>query len=289
MGVCVSCKKIKDKHIVKSNTEPKKENNNNEENNNKNNNSDNNITNDKEKKNDDSNLKFYFTQSLNIQKLDTIKEEPSLLNVTTFNNYEQKNEEKKRSKFDESKKTLPFQKGENKKITYNITDTDNDTIIFGDEFVEENKDKLKLIIDDTKIDLCNKYLFDNIGEKQIEIIEESPITNMKKMFYKCESLISINNIWDLKNVTDTSEMFYDCFSLKTIENLKNWDMSNVKDASEMFYGCKNLESIKDVENWNMKNVNNIKDIFKECGYDDMVKDIFKKWDISFEINELDIA
>ena len=66
-------------------------------------------------------------------------------------------------------------------------------------------------------------------------------------------------------------------------------MSNVKDASEMFYGCKNLESIKDVENWNMKNVNNIKDIFKECGYDDMVKDIFKKWDISFEINELDIA
>ena len=271
MGVCVSCKIKKKKQVIKLNTNPKKENNDN---------------NNKEKKITDTNLKYYFTQSLNFQKLDTIKEEPSILNATTFNtnNFEQKNENKNYHKFKEINKSIEYQKkeNENKKITFKITDTSNETIIFGDEFVKENKNKLKLIIEDKKIDLCNKFLFNNIGENSVIIIEEIPITSMNKMFYNCEKLISIDNMWDLKNITDTSEMFYNCTSLKKIENLKNWDMGNVKNVSQMFYGCKNLQSIQDIENWDMKNVNNIEDIFTNCGFDDnIIKDLLKKWNLSF--------
>ena len=161
-------------------------------------------------------------------------------------------------KKDESKempsKRLRTKKSKNKILLYYINDIEKETTIFGEEFVEMYKNKINLKIEGKIINLCSKYIFNNYGETTIEIIEKEPITNMKKMFYECENLLSIESIWDMSKITDTSNMFSFCSSLESIEDLLNWDMSNVINTSGMFTGCTSLSSIDSLKNWKMNNV-----------------------------------
>ena len=104
------------------------------------------------------------------------------------------------------------------KINYEI-DKDNKKVrLFGKNFVKNNKNKCKFIIE----------------SKVYELMEE----------FNIEGLNIINNILEieLKNniLKNTSYMFYDCSSLKSLPDISKWNTNNVTNMSNMFYGCLNI-------------------------------------------------
>jgi len=196
-------------------------------------------------------------------------------------------------------------------IIYNINKKDDEIKLFDNNFVENNKDKCHLIIDDKKCELCDLYELNDIQKKSdilvIKLIETKLITNMSCMFLNCSSLNSILDItnwntafvkdmssvfygckflkslpdisnWNTSNVTNMSSMFFFCSSLKSLPDISKWNTSNVTDMSYMFYNCKALISLPDISKWNTSNISNMKSMFEGCN---SLKSFprLKKWDI----------
>ena len=187
-----------------------------------------------------------------------------------------------------------------------------DIRIFGDEFVENNKDKCKIIINGnefelvTHININKKQLNNNKifeiklkGIKQITnassmfdyvLDDETPlfslpdiskwntlnVTDMSNMFRNCQSLLSLPDIskWNTQNVTDMSNMF-GCILLTSIPDISNWNTQNVKNMSFLF-GCFNLLSLPDISKWNTQNVTNMNNLFSYCKSLSSLPDI-SKW------------
>ena len=137
--------------------------------------------------------------------------------------------------------------------------------IFGEKFVENNKDKIELIINGEKNELVSRYKLKE-GENKIEIIIKNKITNLEYMFYNCVSLKNIEELkfLDTKEINNFSYMFYGCESLSDIKGLENWNVSNGNNFERMFIGCNSLSDIKGLENWNVSNGNNFSGMFREC-------------------------
>ena len=85
--------------------------------------------------------------------------------------------------------------------------------IFGAEFVKNNKNICKMIIDDKEYEISEKYNIenynDNILEIKLKLIEN--VTNMSYMFYGCESLSSLPDI----SIWDTFQYFFDLLNFTT--------------------------------------------------------------------------
>ena len=77
-------------------------------------------------------------------------------------------------------------------IIYEI-DEEGDENIFGDRFVENNKNNIELKINGYKSCLMNKFKLKE-GENNIKIIIKNKITNLEYMFYECHSLKDINEL-----------------------------------------------------------------------------------------------
>ena len=142
--------------------------------------------------------------------------------------------------------------------------------IFGDKFVENNKDKCIVIINDKEYDLYTlDYGVIANGSFEIKLKEIEIITDMSYMFYECNNLPDISK-WDTSNFTNMSYMFFRCNNLPDISK---WNTSNVTDMSNMFNQCNNLP---DISKWNTSNVTNMNNMFYYC------KDLpdISKWDTS---------
>ena len=70
------------------------------------------------------------------------------------------------------------------------TEEESEENIFGEKFIENNKNNIELIINGNKNSLINKYKLKK-GENNIKIIIKNKKTNLKKMFYECKSLKNI--------------------------------------------------------------------------------------------------
>ena len=135
--------------------------------------------------------------------------------------------------------------------------------IFGDKFVENNKDKCIMIINDKEYTLSSYINKDIIKNESLEIKLKGieTITDMSYMFYDCNKLSGISkwdisnalsnmlyefydkpdiSKWDTSNVTNMSYMFYECYH---IPDISKWNTSNVTDMSYMFYCCNNIPDI----------------------------------------------
>ena len=136
------------------------------------------------------------------------------------------------------------------------TDKEGEENIFGDKFVENNKNNIELIINGNKNELISKYKLKK-GENNIKIIIKNKITNLEYMFYECKSLKNIKELeyLDTKDINNFSFMFYKCSSLSDIKGLQNWNVSNGNNFSHLFFGCSSLSDIKALENWNVSNGN----------------------------------
>ena len=137
-------------------------------------------------------------------------------------------------------------------IVYNINYYDNETKLFGNNFVENNKYNCYLIIEGKKNDLCSSWKLDKNQRKkdtlQIVLIIMNPITDMSYMFSECNSLNNLQDIskWNTKNVTNMSYMFSECYSLDNLPDISKWDTKNVTNMSYMFYYCNSLKNLPDV-------------------------------------------
>ena len=93
--------------------------------------------------------------------------------------------------------------------------------IFGDKFVKNNKNNCRIIVENTKKELCTYINTKDLKSQNdfllIKLIEENQVIDMSSMFFDCNDLLELNNIskWDTTNVIDISYMFYNCYKLST--------------------------------------------------------------------------
>ena len=202
-------------------------------------------------------------------------------------------------------------------ISYRINKGENIIKIFGTDFVKNNKDKCKLIIEGNYYELSeifnlNNYnkikdtleitlkIFKNINNmsymfshcsslsslsSDISNWNISVVTNMSSMFYRCSLLSSLPDIskWNTNKVIKMNSIFSMCSSLLSLPDISKWDTSNVTDMSEMFYKCSSLSSLPDISKWNTSNVISMQTIFSDCLSLTFLPDI-SKWDTSHVTN-----
>ena len=169
-------------------------------------------------------------------------------------------------------------------VLYNVEEKDIDedgyVNILGKNFVEENNNKVSLIINGKEENLCYKYKL-NKGENTIKFIFKEEIKNYSYLFYECTSLsdIYILKDWDVSNATNLTCLFYGCSSLKNISGLKNWNVKNVNHFSYLFYGCTSLKNISALKNWDVSGGMFFTCLFYGCT---SLKDIsaLKNWNVS---------
>ena len=121
-------------------------------------------------------------------------------------------------------------------IIYDIKRDDKYIQIFGDDFVRNNRDKCKMIIDNKEIEITEKYYVNNNNNKlNIKLKGINNIIDISSLFKDCSSLSSLPDIskWNTNNVIYMSYMFYECSSLSSLDGISNWKTENVTDMSYM--------------------------------------------------------
>ena len=155
-------------------------------------------------------------------------------------------------------------------------------ILFGSNFVKNNKDNIKLIINGIESDLIEKYeLKENTNN--IQLIINNPLTNLEDIF----NAKSLKNIEELKylnteKVNNFSYIFFGCSSLTNIKPLRNWNVSNGINFSYMLFGCSSLLDIKPLRNWNVSNGINFSYMFCDCILLKETK-YLQNWNVSKEL------
>ena len=139
--------------------------------------------------------------------------------------------------------------------------------LFSDEFVKRNLNICKIKINNEIVNLISYYDYSENQNNFIEIklIGVNSIIDASQMFYKCNSLLSVDcSSWNTKKLRNMNSMFNWCKSLKTINNISHFDTSNVQDMSLLFNRCVSLSSIDDISKWNTSKVKDISLMFSEC-------------------------
>ena len=215
--------------------------------------------------------------------------------IIEFNKIEYKiNEitnEKANSKFNETLNTY----GNEISIIYKINNNDKKIKLFGKEFIENNRNNCKIIIDNKEQEIIQYIDINEKMEKkdklEIKLKEIKTITNMSYIFgcddchFCFDKLISLPDIseWDTKNVTNMSNMFNGCESLSSLPDISKWDTKNVTDMSGIFGWCESLLSLPDISKWDTKNVTNMCNMFYCCESLLSLPDI-SKWNTENAIN-----
>ena len=152
-------------------------------------------------------------------------------------------------------------------LIYNIDKPGEKIRLLGSQFIENNKENCKMIIDFTEMDLLEYYQPKEKG-KTLKIIlgMNKNVTNLSYMFYKCSSLIKIpdlDNI-NINNITGISNMFSGCSSLKSLPYIPNIKTNKIDDMSYLFNECSSLEKLPDISEWNTSGVRSMKSMFSFC-------------------------
>ena len=166
-------------------------------------------------------------------------------------------------------------------LRYKI-EKENKVRIFGEIFVNKNKNNYRVIINNKNyqltsfIDINKLEIKNDILEVHLKQLRNT--LDISFMFFKCNSLLSIENItnWNLENIINMSFLFADCSSLKSLPDISKWNINNVTNISGLFAGCSSLTNIPDISKWNTNNVTNISGLFAECSSLTNIPDI-SKW------------
>ena len=165
-------------------------------------------------------------------------------------------------------------------IKYKIDRRKKEINIFGEKFVNNNKNNYILIYDGNEYELSVKLNIKNVGNKTIEVKlkEIKNVTNMESIFKGCLSLLPLTYIskWNTSNVTNMASMFEDCSSLSSLPDISKWNTSNVTNMRSMFEDCSSLLSLPDISKWNTSNVKDMRSMFSGCSSLSSLPDI-SKW------------
>ena len=172
------------------------------------------------------------------------------------------------------------------RIRYEINN--NIIEIFSREFVENNKNKCRIIYNENEYELKNKLNIENDKKNkvlQITLKIVTNITNMEKMFYSYSHEIPLISVdfsnFDSSNVTHMNSMFEGCSLLTSLQGISNFDTSNVINMNSMFYDCSSLvsDSFPEILNWDTSKVISMNHLFFNCSLLKSIPDI-SKWDTS---------
>ena len=183
------------------------------------------------------------------------------------------------------------------KNLYNNIKLNNKIRIFGHNFVKNNKNKAKLIINNKKYKLEEYINNNNINSKEltadklkIGIVLNKGLSNVSHIFENCRKLIkflyydniinideldeynyynNIDNDYDDINTSQNNldinlkeEFIYSKIPKKYIIFIKKYNyFSNM---SRMFYNCSSLISLPDISEWNTDFVIDMNCVFYNC-------------------------
>ena len=145
--------------------------------------------------------------------------------------------------------------------------------IFGDDFVENNRDKFKLIINNEYSDLKSttiikdKYLEIILVQKSKTIIQDfNNVENINFMFNGCTEIkkLDLTLFGSFENVINMDSVFSECNNLIEIKGIELWNTVKVKIMASMFNGCEKFERINGIENFNTQNVIDFSEMFCNC-------------------------
>jgi len=130
-------------------------------------------------------------------------------------------------------------------------------------FDELNSENCEMYLDNQKIPFEKYHIFTKEGIYTIKYILLKKITTCKKMFLKCDHILSIDlSNFNSSEITDTSLMFINCFSLEEI-NFGDFKTTKVANMEGMFECCANLKSL-DLSSFDTSNVENMNSMFTVC-------------------------
>ena len=185
--------------------------------------------------------------------------------------------------------------------------------IFGDKFIDNNRNICKIIYDNKEYNLFPylkikekrpQYVIILKGIKQLNNIEymfdgcvcfydipdiknwnTEKIIKMNRLFSGCKLIKSLPDIscFNTRNVIDMGDMFSGCESLKYLPDISKWNTKDVYNMPGMFYNCKSLKELPNISKWEIKKVNNMKAMFYNCSSLKNIPDI-SKWEIKNCIN-----
>ena len=118
-----------------------------------------------------------------------------------------------------------IEKSDEIKIIYNINRRKLKIKLFDIYFINNNKDKCYLIIEEKKYDLIEYLLIKDIKTKgkniEIKLKGFNRISDMSYMFYDCSSIFSLPDIskWNTSNVTNMCYMFSNCSFLFSLPDI----------------------------------------------------------------------
>ena len=143
--------------------------------------------------------------------------------------------------------------------------------LFGDDFVENNRDKFFLVINNKYSELNSKTIIkDNDNYLEVILVKKSEdvIKNLSSMFKACINLKNFekyddHDLIDFNEVEDISSMFENC-TQETIDLEIFGSFKNVVSMANIFSGCKNLTKITGIEKWDTKNVQTMESMFNRC-------------------------
>ena len=181
------------------------------------------------------NLEFTFKEIVNQLDEQNLKMIVSVYNSDSTTINEIKN---LRSKNNEIKKDFDKLKYKNEINLIYQTENKCKQQIFGQDFVENNVNKIELIINGIKNKLTDVFELEN-GKNNITLIIEKNLTKLEYMFYGCKSLYNIDELkyLDVSRCHYFSYMFDGCSQLSDIKPLEKWDVSKSFTFNHMFVNC----------------------------------------------------
>lgn len=106
------------------------------------------------------------------------------------------------------------------------------------------------------------YLKDSSDKDSLGNVRTDHTTSMKKMFYNCKKLESLNLPFNTSEVTNMLYMFSNCTSLNALN--VPFNTSKVNDMQYTFYNCNKLTTINGIENWSGESVIYASGMFSNC-------------------------
>jgi len=205
-----------------------------------------------------------------LENLDKI-EEINKRFISLFNDiYKPINDAKQKKEKKEEKNKTQIIQNNSMTITYNIGDKkfDRRVKLFDPVFVENNKDKLSLMIEKKEQELSIYY--NNTSDKSELVVELSqiknkpPITDMGYMFNNCKYLTDVNfKNWKTDNITSMEAMFQLC-NLKKIPDISDFNTNNLVNIRAMFCKCTKITEIPNMNKWFKSNLTNMSMLFNGC-------------------------
>jgi len=153
------------------------------------------------------------------------------------------------------------------KLKY-IVESNLEIRIFGEKFVNNNKDKCHLIIYNNDCELKEKYNFKEKGEQTITLVIDEEIVNFEGMFCLYKGIFPLTDASSLQDL-DTSEainlssMFCCCNRIADFSFVQNWDVSKCENFEYIFINC-SFSNVNFLSNWNTMKAISLRGVFERC-------------------------